>query len=98
MKIKAYLKPQCGWSRGVRAIFDKYGITYDDKDIINNPDIYYDAQLSGDIPESITNWQYIKELRLGRGVFDGMLTGEIDILGNLTTLEKLFSFYHQNQS
>ncbi len=40
MNIIAYLKPQCGWSRGVRAIFDKYGLTYEDRDIINNPDIY----------------------------------------------------------
>ena len=40
MNIIAYLKPQCGWSKGVRAIFDKYGLTYEDRDIINNPDIY----------------------------------------------------------
>ena len=48
MNIIAYLKPQCGWSRGVRAIFDKYGLTYEDKDIINNPDIYAEmVQKSG---------------------------------------------------
>ena len=40
MKIKAYLKPQCGWSMGVRAIMDKHGLEYEDLDIINNPDIY----------------------------------------------------------
>ncbi len=40
MNIVAYLKPQCGWSRGVRAIFEKYSLEYEDKDIINNPDIY----------------------------------------------------------
>jgi len=36
MKIKAYLKPHCGWSRGVRAIMRKYNLEYDDVDILNN--------------------------------------------------------------
>ncbi len=40
MKIKAYLKPHCGWSRGVRAIFDKYALEYEDIDIINDPNNY----------------------------------------------------------
>ena len=40
MKIKAYLKPQCGWSMGVRAIMDKYSLKYEDLDIINNQAIY----------------------------------------------------------
>ena len=35
MKIKAYLKPSCGWSNGVRAIMGKYGLEYEDIDIIN---------------------------------------------------------------
>src|SRR5579884_1760146 len=35
-KIVAYLKPVCGWSNGVRAVFAKYGLEYEDKDIINN--------------------------------------------------------------
>ena len=35
-KIIAYLKPSCGWSKGVRAIMDKYQLKYEDKDIINN--------------------------------------------------------------
>jgi monothiol glutaredoxin len=35
MKIKAYLKPHCGWSRGVRAIMRKYDLEYDDIDILN---------------------------------------------------------------
>ena len=37
IKIIAYLKPHCGWSRGVRAIFDKYKLNYEDRDIINDP-------------------------------------------------------------
>lgn len=36
MKIKAYLKPHCGWSNGVRAIMRKYNLPFEDIDIINN--------------------------------------------------------------
>ena len=36
-KITAYLKTYCGWSEGVRAIFRKYGLSYEEKDIIKNP-------------------------------------------------------------
>lgn len=36
MTIKAYLKPQCGWSNGVRAIMAKHGLPFEDIDIINN--------------------------------------------------------------
>ena len=36
MKIKAYLKPHCGWSNGVRAIMRKYNLAFEDIDIINN--------------------------------------------------------------
>ena len=35
MKIKAYLKPYCGWSNGVRAIMRKYNLEFEDIDIIN---------------------------------------------------------------
>ncbi len=40
MEIKAYLKPHCGWSMGVRAIMEKYSLAYDDLDIINNQDLF----------------------------------------------------------
>ncbi|HEX3730384.1 MAG TPA: glutaredoxin [Opitutaceae bacterium] len=40
MKIKAYLKPSCGWSNGVRAILRKHGLEYEDIDIINNRENY----------------------------------------------------------
>ncbi len=40
MQIKAYLKPSCGWSRGVRAMFSKYQIEYEDLDIVNHREIY----------------------------------------------------------
>ena len=47
-KIVAYLKPVCGWSNGVRETFRKYDLPYEDKDIINNPDIYAEmVQKSG---------------------------------------------------
>ena len=36
MTIKAYLKPSCGWSNGVRAIMRKYHLAFEDIDIINN--------------------------------------------------------------
>lgn len=46
--IVAYLKPVCGWSRSVRETFAKYGLLYEDKDIINNPAIYAEmVQKSG---------------------------------------------------
>ena len=40
MKIKAYLKPSCGWSNGVRAIMRKHALAFEDIDIINNRDNY----------------------------------------------------------
>ncbi len=47
-KIIAYLKPVCGWSNSVRETFSKYGLQFEDKDIINNPDIYAEmVQKSG---------------------------------------------------
>ena len=48
MNIRAYLKPSCGWSRGVRAIFAKYNLEYADVDIINHPENYAEmVQRSG---------------------------------------------------
>ena len=42
MKIKAYLKPHCGWSMGVRAIMEKYSLDFEDLDIINNPNLFHE--------------------------------------------------------
>jgi len=39
-KIIAYLKPSCGWSMGVRAVFKKYDLPFEDRDVINRPDQY----------------------------------------------------------
>ena len=30
-KVTAYLKEQCGWSKGVRSVLDKYKIIYEEK-------------------------------------------------------------------
>src|SRR5476649_2159044 len=48
MNIKAYLKPSCGWSNGVRAIMRKYNLAYEDIDIINSRENYAEmVQKSG---------------------------------------------------
>ncbi|MDP6775402.1 MAG: glutaredoxin [Candidatus Latescibacteria bacterium] len=36
-EITAYLKATCGWSRGVRAVLDKFGLAYEEKDILSDP-------------------------------------------------------------
>ena len=36
-KVIAYLKPDCGWSKGVRAVLHKYDLPFEDRDIINDP-------------------------------------------------------------
>ncbi|HSH09220.1 MAG TPA: glutaredoxin [Oceanipulchritudo sp.] len=48
MEVVAYLKPTCGWSNGVRAILRKYNLSFEDRDIINNPHNYAEmVQRSG---------------------------------------------------
>jgi glutaredoxin len=48
MKIKAYLKPSCGWSNGVRTVMRKYSLSFEDIDIINNRTNYAEmVQKSG---------------------------------------------------
>src|ERR1700739_3535246 len=36
-KVIAYLNPTCGWSQGVRAVLRKYDLSFEDRDIINDP-------------------------------------------------------------
>ena len=36
--ITCYLKPTCGWSEGVRSVLRKYDLTWDEKDVVNNPE------------------------------------------------------------
>ncbi len=39
-RIVAWMKPSCGWSQGVRAVLRKYDLSFEDRDIINNPNFY----------------------------------------------------------
>ena len=39
-KIVAYVKTVCGWSNGVRAMFAKYNLPYEERDVIQNPKYY----------------------------------------------------------
>ena len=48
--IVAYLKPSCGWSGGIRAVLDKYGLGYEDKDIINYPENYQEMVMKSGQP------------------------------------------------
>ena len=50
--IVAYLKPVCGWSAGVRAVFDKYSLSYEDKDIINSQVNYHEMVIKSGQPLS----------------------------------------------
>ncbi len=51
-KITAYLKTYCGWSEGVRAIFRKYNLPYEEKDIIQNPAFRWEMEQKSGQPLS----------------------------------------------
>ena len=51
-KITAYLKTYCGWSEGVRAIFRKYGLEFEEKDIIKNPAFRWEMEQKSGQPLS----------------------------------------------
>lgn len=51
-QITAYLKTYCGWSEGVRAIFRKYGLEYEEKDIIKNPAFRWEMEQKSGQPLS----------------------------------------------
>jgi glutaredoxin len=50
--ITAYLKTYCGWSEGVRAIFRKYDLPYEEKDIIKNPAFRWEMEQKSGQPLS----------------------------------------------
>ena len=52
LKITAYLKTYCGWSEGVRAIMRKYGLEYEEKDIIKNPAFRWEMEQKSGQPLS----------------------------------------------
>jgi glutaredoxin len=51
-QITAYLKTFCGWSEGVRAIFRKYNLPYEEKDIIKNPAFRWEMEQKSGQPLS----------------------------------------------
>lgn len=51
-EITCYLKTYCGWSEGVRAIMRKYGLDYDEKDIIANPAFRWEMEQKSGQPLS----------------------------------------------
>ena len=52
IEITAYLKTHCGWSEGVRAIFRKYDLDYEEKDIIANPAFRWEMEQKSGQPLS----------------------------------------------
>jgi glutaredoxin-related protein len=51
-EITAYLKTQCGWSNGVRAVLKKYDLPYTEKDIIINPAFRWEMEQKSGQPLS----------------------------------------------
>lgn len=51
-EIVAYLKTQCGWSNGVRAVLAKYDLPYEEKDIIKNPAFRWEMEQKSGQPLS----------------------------------------------
>ena len=51
-EITCYLKTQCGWSEGVRAIMRKYALDYEEKDIIQNPAFRFEMEQKSGQPLS----------------------------------------------
>lgn len=51
-EITAYLKTQCGWSNGVRAVLAKYDLPYTEKDIIQNPAFRWEMEQKSGQPLS----------------------------------------------
>jgi glutaredoxin len=51
-QIVAYLKTQCGWSNGVRAVLQKYNLPYQEKDIIKNPAFRWEMEQKSGQPLS----------------------------------------------
>lgn len=50
--ITCYLKTYCGWSEGVRAIMRKYGLEFEEKDIIQNPAFRWEMEQKSGQPLS----------------------------------------------
>ena len=51
-RITAYLKTYCGWSEGVRSVMRKYGLSFEEKDIIKNPAFRWEMESKSGQPLS----------------------------------------------
>ena len=51
-QIVAYVKTQCGWSNGIRAVLGKYQLPYTEKDIIQNPAFRWEMEQKSGQPLS----------------------------------------------
>ena len=51
-QITAYVKTQCGWSNGIRAVLKKYDLAYTEKDIIQNPAFRWEMEQKSGQPLS----------------------------------------------
>ena len=81
-KIIAYLKPSCGWSQGVRAVFKKYDLQYEDRDIINVPENYQEmVERTGQLkqPSVEINGQILADVS-GEEIEAWMLSREFETL------------------
>jgi monothiol glutaredoxin len=52
IEITAYLKTFCGWSEGVRSVFRKYELPFEEKDIIKNPAFRWEMEQKSGQPLS----------------------------------------------
>ena len=59
-QITAYLKTQCGWSGGVRAVLAKYDLPFTEKDSIQNPAFRWEMETKRGPPrpasKSMAKW------------------------------------------
>ncbi|MDB6149365.1 MAG: glutaredoxin [Chthoniobacter sp.] len=51
-EITAYVKTQCGWSNGIRAVLKKHDLEYTEKDIIQNPAFRWEMEQKSGQPLS----------------------------------------------
>ena len=51
-QITAWVKTQCGWSNGIRAVLAKYDLPYEEKDIIKNPAFRWEMEQKSGQPLS----------------------------------------------
>ena len=51
-QITAWVKTQCGWSNGIRAVMKKYDLSYEEKDIIKNPAFRWEMEQKSGQPLS----------------------------------------------